>query len=122
MSATPHRFVYFHGLPGYPDEFRLFAPQALLASTITPDRLKSPGASYEQSLLASFDEATEEATQPLTLLGFSLGTMAALRIAARRPRKVDRILLATPAAPLESGNFVPAMAGRPVCKAAQRGD
>jgi pimeloyl-ACP methyl ester carboxylesterase len=86
------------------------------------DRLGSAGASYEHAILASFDAATADCKTPVSLVGFSLGAMAALRIAAARPDRVGRLVLASPAAPLELGDFLPSMAGGPVFKAAMRGD
>lgn len=100
----------------------MFAPEALQACTITPDRMLGATAGYEHALMASFDGATKDIGRTLTLIGFSLGAMAALHVAARRPDKVERILLASPAAPLQGGDFLPAMAGRVVFSAAQKGD
>jgi len=122
MSPRRPPYVYFHGLPGTPDEVDAFAPEALRARTIRTDRLSAPGQKHEQSLLSAFDDATRHVTEPLVLIGFSLGAMAALRVAARRPARTARVLLASPAAPLELGDFLPSMAGRIVFEAARRGE
>ncbi|MEC8581586.1 MAG: alpha/beta hydrolase [Pseudomonadota bacterium] len=47
-------------------------------------------------------------------MGFSIGAMAALQIAARCPDKVTKVTLVSPAAPLQLGDFLPAMAGQVV--------
>ncbi len=121
MPHTDQNYAYFHGLPGTPDEIDAFAPHALRARTIRIDRLSAPGETHEQSLLSAFDDATRRVTEPLVLIGFSLGAMAALRVAARRPERTARVLLASPAAPLELGDFLPSMAGRMVFETARRG-
>lgn len=121
MPAAGQHYAYFHGLPGTPDEFGDFAPESLRTQTIRIDRLSAPGQTYEQSLLSAFDNATRDVNGQLVLIGFSLGAMAALRVAARRPDLTARICLASPAAPLELGEFLPTMAGRLVFEAARRG-
>lgn len=55
------------------------------------------------------------------IIGFSLGAMTALKIAAHRPNKVAKLTLIAPAAPLETGDYLSRMAGKPVFKAAQKG-
>jgi pimeloyl-ACP methyl ester carboxylesterase len=58
---------------------------------------------------------------PVTIAGFSLGAMSAALIAAERSHLVGKLVLISPAAPLELGDFLPCMAGRPVFEAAQAG-
>jgi pimeloyl-ACP methyl ester carboxylesterase len=48
------------------------------------------------------------------VVGFSIGAMAAIKIAASRPNLVSRLTLISPAAPLSSGEFLDKMAGKPV--------
>lgn len=122
MKAAAPRVLYCHGLPGAPEELAVFAPASLAALATSVDRLAGASASYEHAVLASFDAATADSETPVSLIGFSLGAMAALRIAAARPHRVGRLILASPAAPLELGDFLPAMAGGPVFRAAMRGD
>jgi pimeloyl-ACP methyl ester carboxylesterase len=122
MTAGDLHYAWFHGLPGTPEEFDTFAPAALGARTIRIDRLTATGPIYEQALLSAFDNATRNVTEPLVLIGFSLGAMAALHVAARRPEKTARVMLASPASPLELGDFLPSMAGRMVFETARRGD
>jgi len=55
------------------------------------------------------------------VIGFSLGAMAAIEIAAKYPQLSKKLSLIAPAAPLELGDFLPDMAGRPVFRAAQQG-
>lgn len=119
--STP-RFLYCHGLPGSPGELVAFAPQALAARATALDRLVEPASSYERAILFAFDAAMKGAAAPCVVFGFSLGAMAALRLAAARPAQVERVVLASPAAPLELGEFLPLMAGRAVFEAAARGD
>lgn len=57
---------------------------------------------------------------PIHVVGFSIGAMAALRIAAVCPDLVSRLTLISPAAPLQLGEFLPDMAGKPVFEMALR--
>ncbi|WP_352232135.1 alpha/beta hydrolase [Marivivens sp. LCG002] len=50
----------------------------------------------------------------VVLVGFSIGGMAAIKIAATRPGFVSRLVLISPAARLSMGNFLQGMAGKPV--------
>jgi pimeloyl-ACP methyl ester carboxylesterase len=76
------------------------------------------GKDADAAVLAAFDATGGE---PCVLVGFSLGAMWALKLAALRPERVSRIVLVSPAAPLELGDFLPSMAGRAVFEMAQRG-
>jgi pimeloyl-ACP methyl ester carboxylesterase len=53
------------------------------------------------------------------LVGFSLGAFSALKMAANRPDYVSEVILISPAAPLEFGEFLKNMAGVPVFKTAR---
>lgn len=100
-SGAP--LVYFHGLPGGPDELSLvsdLAP-AFLAPNVREERLPELG------------------TQPVTLIGFSLGAFRALRFAAEHPGRVGHLHLIAPSAPLELGDFLTDMAGGPVFRMAR---
>lgn len=56
----------------------------------------------------------------MVLVGFSLGGAQALQLAALLGQQVDRIDLIAPAAPLQLGQFLPAMAGGPLFALARR--
>ena len=113
------RVVYLHGLPGSVEE-----AIAALGTTSVPagiqvlDRLGVVGKGADAAVLAAFDATGGE---PCVLVGFSLGAMWALKLAALRPERVSRIVLVSPAAPLELGNFLSSMAGRAVFETARRG-
>lgn len=114
------RVVYCHGLPGSPDELSAFETSTPLQHVHGLDRLGHHKGSYEESVLSAFDGVGVD--EPVTVAGFSLGAMSAVHIAARRGFLVRKLILISPAAPLQLGNFLPAMAGRPVFEAAQAGD
>lgn len=121
-QGPPHvsiRIIYCHGLPGSTSELSAFGvPQA--ATHIHPlNRFSGGTGAYESDLLASFDAL--DLTEPTTVAGFSLGAMSAMRLAARRPHLVSKLVLISPAAPLQLGDFLADMAGRPVFEAARRG-
>lgn len=100
--------VYLHGLPGSPDELTLFseATQAAFA----PDLRDGPVA---DQIIARFG------AQPVTLVGFSLGAFGAIRFAGAHPARVAHLHLIAPAAPLELGDFLKDMAGRPIFRMAR---
>ncbi|EEW26861.1 alpha/beta fold hydrolase [Rhodobacter ferrooxidans] len=123
MTTDPIR-LYFHGLPGSPSE---------LAALGLPD---DAPALHPVARLSLLDKAADHAAGidalaaaiaknhpqgPLHLVGFSLGAMTALMVAARLGARVEKIELISAAAPLELGDFLPQMAGRAVFKAARDG-
>lgn len=112
------RIVYCHGLPGSPAELQALGtplPHRLVAL----DRLGRREETYESRALSAFDALGFQGEA--NLIGFSLGAMAAIHIAARRPAQMRKLVLISPAAPLQHGDFLPGMAGRPVFEAAMRG-
>lgn len=102
--------LYLHGLPGGAEELSL---GAAAAGWTVPDRL-GWRLGYEAGLAA----LAENLPPRCQLFGFSLGAMTALRLAALQPDRVERVTLASAAAPLELGSFLSAMAGAPVFRAA----
>lgn len=115
--SSSAKALYLHGLPGSAHELSAALPPDVLGLAVL-DRMGHAGSSFDEALLASFDARV---TAPLTLIGFSLGAMSALKLAALRPQMVRRVLLFSPAAPLELGEFLPEMAGRAVFEAARQG-
>lgn len=118
-TATPMRWIYLHGFPGGPEEWAMFASPP--TGVIAPDRrTDAPHIGFEDycDLLARRVD-TETAGAPLGLIGFSLGARMALELAERLGPRVARIMLVSAAAPLELGDFLSEMAGRPVFRTAQ---
>ena len=99
--------IYFHGLPGSPDELKLLEQTDLnVPEVLAPLDF------------GSFDRRYEPRT-PATVIGFSLGAFSALKLATLRPNSVAKLILISPAGPLEMGPFLNQMAGAPVFKAAK---
>lgn len=99
-SETP--LIYFHGLPGGPDELSLVSG---VASAFHATDVR--------------DDTTDFGGQPITLVGFSLGAFRALRLAAEHPENVSNLHLIAPAGPLELGDFLKDMAGGPIFRMAR---
>lgn len=120
MTAfDPDTAIYLHGLPGSAAELlAALALPSLPAGVHVLDRLGTPGRENDAALLAAFNAVAHE---PRALIGFSLGAMSALKLAALRPGRVSSVHLISPAAPLELGDFLPHMAGRAVFEAARMG-
>ena len=108
MTSAQSPLVYLHGLPGSPDEVPLIcgAPSLLFAPNLRDGPL-------DTQIRAQFG------TQPVTLIGFSLGAFRALRFAADQPERVAHLHLIAPAAPLELGDFLGQMAGGPIFRIAR---
>jgi len=126
--VTPATAFYLHGLPGsFASEMEIVfgkAPGPPLLRGL--DRLGSlkRESDYVKTMLRAFDAAAKDCPHngPVRLVGFSLGAMPALQIAAARPDCISSLDLIAPAAPLQLGDFLPGMAGKPVFNAAQRSD
>jgi pimeloyl-ACP methyl ester carboxylesterase len=103
--------IYFcHGVPGGPEDASLLGIEGVAA----PDL-------FAARPLAQFDAATADAADgSVHLVGFSIGAMVALRLAASRPERIGKVTLIAPAAPLSLGDFLPDMAGKPVFLLAKR--
>lgn len=107
LTALP--LAYFHGMPGGPGEWAVNAPPALRDAAWLADR-NDPGQTAEQlaaSLAAAFP-------QGCCLIGFSAGAFAALQVATLPGGAVRELHLISPAAPLQLGDFLSAMAGGPL--------
>ncbi|SFN91514.1 Pimeloyl-ACP methyl ester carboxylesterase [Roseovarius lutimaris] len=117
--------LYFcHGLPGSPSDADLgFADQFDLPPIIAPDLFsaKAPGDDPVKTAIAQFESLTGKIPDgSIHLLGFSMGAMLAIHIAAAHPERIKRLTLISPAAPLQLGNFLPHMAGQPLFRLAAR--
>lgn len=116
--------VYFHGVPGTPQELALADDVSILGPDVfAPDRTASDAkldANAMFDLLAK-EIAANAGTRPIRLIGFSLGAFAALQIASRLGSRIVRLDLISAAAPRELGDFLPDMAGRRVFSVAGTG-
>lgn len=113
LPATP--IVYCHGMPGGPGEWVVNAPAALREAAFLPDR-NAPALVDPQTLADAISARFPQGG--ITLVGFSLGAFAALRVAARLGRQVAALHLISPAGPLQLGDFLPRMAGGPLFRMA----
>lgn len=96
-AAAP--LVYFHGMPGGPGEWAVNAPVATDAPAIAADR---------NSTTSFTDVAPPDGA---VVIGFSLGALPAMRLAAHWPQRIAHLHLVSPAAPLQLGDFLSDMAG-----------
>ena len=115
--------VYFHGAPGAPQEAAVFdlpAKQYGLR-VISFERFTAPaGLSTESSFLALAAAIEREAAgRPVVLVGFSIGAFAAVQTCRYMTSRVSALHLISAAAPLESGDFLPHMAGKAVFQLAR---
>ena len=113
--------VFCHGMPGSIADAELLQRVNPNVKIITLNLLDVDPAQIDIGLQKSFDVALRQAESPqVNLVGFSIGAMAAIKLAALRPDCVSRLTLISPAAPLTLGEFLPKMAGKPVFNLANR--
>lgn len=88
---------------------------------VAPNLFDVSGQAPLTALLDMFDTTVADSGQhSFHVVGFSIGAMAALRLAAARPEQVAKVTVVSPAAPLSLGDFLPGMAGAPVFKLAMK--
>lgn len=122
-NSKGYLVFYFHGVPGAPQEIKLFEPYAdkynlriICLDRFSIDR-SIHGEEYFQVIAKKIDEIAQGA--PVKFIGFSIGCSVAIRVAPLLVTKVSRLLLISLAAPLQGGDFLKKMAGAPVFKLAR---
>jgi pimeloyl-ACP methyl ester carboxylesterase len=121
MDRNAQNVVYFHGMPGSPDELAFFSPHAK-RNWFAIDRGQLPagltaGERFDRMATIVAARASEG---PLHIVAFSLGAFVALEVASRLPSTPLSFDLVSPAAPLRLGAFLDGMAGRAVFSLAAR--
>lgn len=91
------------------------------APVFAPNMFASGGKGYCDFALEAFDcfVADNPGARP-RVVGFSIGAMGAVHIAAHRPGAVEALALVSAAAPLALGDFLPHMAGRQIFQLARK--
>lgn len=114
--------IYFHGAPGAPSELAIFdAPaRALGLKLVCWDRFALDAALTGPAYFAALAAAVRAGAgaHQVNLIGFSIGAFVALRTSQLLGPQVGQLHLVSAAAPLQSGHFLPRMAGRAVFHAA----
>lgn len=119
MTSSQTPVFFCHGVPGGPDDAMLLQTGDLPITA--PNLFDLSAGDPLQHLNSQYDAACAETEGgQMHVVGFSIGAMAALRLAAARPDAVARVTVISPAAPLQLGNFLPEMAGAPVFKLAMQ--
>jgi pimeloyl-ACP methyl ester carboxylesterase len=116
--------VYFHGAPGAAIECGRFH-EAARANGVRLVGLERSSTDIRLAGEAYFERHAGEVAAiagdgPFAAIGFSLGAFVALRTAPYLQDRLTRLDLVSAAAPLESGDFLKAMAGRAVFDMARR--
>lgn len=107
--------IFCHGMPGSTADVDLLRRTNPDAKIIPLRLLEVDPAQIDTGLRSSLDTLLEQSGgERVHLVGFSIGAMAAIKLAALRPDKVSRLTLISPAAPLSLGEFLPNMAGKPI--------
>lgn len=115
--------IYFHGAPGAPEEGQLFDLEAQKhgLTVLCLDRFaihpSITGEAYYRCLAEEITKAS--GGKPVDFIGFSIGAFIALQTCRYMPNGVRSLHLVSAAAPLEAGNFLPAMAGQQVFRLAK---
>lgn len=107
--------VFCHGMPGSEADADLLRQANPGTKIIALRLLENKSAQMTSDLEALLDEAVVQSKEKhVHLVGFSIGAMVAIKLAAMRPDMVSQLTLISPAAPLSLGDFLPKMAGKPV--------
>lgn len=115
------KVLFCHGVPGSQMDAELLRAANPNVEVIVIDLLSFPPETLDLALANALGAKSIAADQGgISLVGFSIGAMAAIKIAAAHPQLVSRLTLISPAAPLSLGDFLPDMAGKPVFEMATR--
>lgn len=107
--------VFCHGMPGSKADADLLRTANPDIKIIALDLLELDPAQMDTELQNSLEAALKQTNcEQVHVVGFSIGAMAAIKLAALCPSLVSRLTLISPAAPLSLGEFLPNMAGKPV--------
>lgn len=114
--------VYFcHGFPGSMADARTLATANPKVRVIALDLFAFHPKDVVQALYgARCVDGASDTPESVHLVGFSIGAMAAIKIAASCPNEVSKMTLISPAAPLQLGTFLPHMAGKPIFQMAMK--
>jgi pimeloyl-ACP methyl ester carboxylesterase len=120
MAKISNAVFFCHGAPGSPQDATLLPPMRQDTLLIAHDIFASPSETVLADAVTAFDQAAAQTHDgKATIIGFSVGAMLALQLAAARTPQVKTLILISPAAPLSLGNFLPHMAGKPVFELAK---
>ena len=114
--------IYFHGVPGGPEEAAVFDADAKAhnINLLCPARFsvesRLQGPAYYQSLAQSIEQ--EVGRGDIDIIGFSLGTHVAIEVSRLLKTNVRSLHLVSSAAPVSDGAFLPSMAGGSVFQTA----
>ena len=114
--------VYFHGVPGHPEEAAIFNDCAKQHNLriICPNRFSIPlnlnGNEYHRFLATAID--SRELPDPINFIGFSIGAHSAIATSELISGEIGRLHLVSAAAPLEDESYLSTMAGEKIFKAA----
>jgi pimeloyl-ACP methyl ester carboxylesterase len=115
--------IYFHGAPGASSELAAFeAPARAYGLTLLCfDRFVLDAALTGPAYFAALADAVRAVAgeRQVNLIGFSIGACVALHISRLLGAQVGQLHLISAAAPLQSGRFLPSMAGRAVFRSAK---
>ncbi|NVO58424.1 alpha/beta hydrolase [Rhodobacteraceae bacterium B1Z28] len=115
------KVVFCHGMPGSPSDAELLSKANPGIEAIALNLLNFDPKAIDADLCDAIDAALGETDgECVHVVGFSIGAMAAIKVAASRPNLVGRLTLISPAAPLFIGDFLPKMAGKPVFELAMK--
>lgn len=109
---------YLHGLPGSAAELDFALPNWQTKSEIKPLPRLINNATHDSAIETMAAQLANY--EYVHLIGFSLGAMSAMKLAARMPETVVKLDLIAPAAPLELGDYLKDMAGKPIFEAAMK--
>ncbi|SDX76665.1 Pimeloyl-ACP methyl ester carboxylesterase [Ruegeria halocynthiae] len=115
------KVVFCHGMPGSTADAELLSKANPGIEVIALNLLSFEPKAIDAELCDAIDALVSKTDDECVhVVGFSIGAMAAIKVAASRPNLVCQLTLISPAAPLFIGDFLPKMAGKSVFELAMK--
>jgi pimeloyl-ACP methyl ester carboxylesterase len=115
MALNLETMFFCHGAPGSPQDANLLRTVGNDTQIIAPNMFDLGSGDVVEQMIDAFDRSTSNNDdKPVHVVGFSVGAMVAIKVAAARPDRIGKLTLISAAAPLQLGDFLLDMAGKPV--------
>jgi pimeloyl-ACP methyl ester carboxylesterase len=115
MTQDLEPIFFCHGAPGSPQDVDVLRTAGNDTQIIAPNMFDLGAGDVVDQMVEAFDRSTSKnGGKSVHVVGFSIGTMVAIKVAAARPDRIAKLTLISSAAPLQLGDFLPDMAGKPV--------
>ncbi len=117
-KETDKPIIYFHGAPGAIEEAGVFSEAAIRSGRriLCFDRFAIDKSINGDAYFKHIADAiiSEVGSRKVDIVGFSIGAYIAIEVSQKLGDQVGELHLISAAAPLDAGDFLPHMAGKPI--------